>query len=418
MRVLIIPIGSRGDVFPFISLGRALKERGHQVTFLTGERFKHVADEFGFDFEPIHDADFERPSFSAESRPMSMAKRFVDSVMVELMRSGVPRIRRHVEKGRTVMLAAPQAIPARIVRELDGVPLITTCLSPLYFRSSHRNRTLPGVWSPDRLPKWAKRVTFALEDRLSDRYLGGDVAKFRQELGLPPTTGLMTRWWFSPDGVMNLFPEWFAHPQPDWPSPMWWTGFVLQDSSSRPVDDEVWRFLDAGAPPVVFTLSSWMRQSDVFFRESIEACRKLGLRAVLLSKSDDPVPNPLPADVAHFGFVPHRELLPRCAAIVHPGGIGTVAHSLAAGLPQVIVPAVFDQPDNAVHLGRLGVARTVLPARYRSDLVAETLRDLLEKKETSERFSQIRQWCADAPGTKQTVETVEKIAEAAGVEST
>ncbi len=42
--------------------------------------------------------------------------------------------------------------------------------------------------------------------------------------------------------------------------------------------------------------------------------------------------------------VSHGWLLPRCAAMLHAGGAGTVAAMLLAGLPQVVCPLHFDQP--------------------------------------------------------------------------
>ena len=76
------------------------------------------------------------------------------------------------------------------------------------------------------------------------------------------------------------------------------------------------------------------------------------------------------------GYVPHSALLPRAAAVVHHGGIGTSAQALRAGVPQLVVPFFADQHDNAARLGRLGVARSLRRGRYDAARAAGRLRAL------------------------------------------
>ena len=79
----------------------------------------------------------------------------------------------------------------------------------------------------------------------------------------------------------------------------------------------------------------------------------------------------------HEGYAPLSTLLPRCAALVHHGGIGTLAQALAAGVPQLTMPMGFDQPDNTTRLLRLGVARWVAPSKFTGERVAPLLDNLL-----------------------------------------
>ena len=72
-----------------------------------------------------------------------------------------------------------------------------------------------------------------------------------------------------------------------------------------------------------------------------------GRRGLLLSRHREHIPRTLPSDVRHVEYAPFSELLPRCAALVHHGGIGTSAQALAAGVPQLIMPMGHDQPDNS-----------------------------------------------------------------------
>jgi len=72
-----------------------------------------------------------------------------------------------------------------------------------------------------------------------------------------------------------------------------------------------------------------------------------------------------------------QRLAPRSAAIVHHGGIGTCAQGLRAGIPQLVAPVFFDQPDNAARLAALGVGMIISAATYGSEEVTAKLQDVL-----------------------------------------
>ena len=82
--------------------------------------------------------------------------------------------------------------------------------------------------------------------------------------------------------------------------------------------------------------------------------KRLRRRGVFLSKSAQQIPADLPAQILYREYAPMNTLLPRSAALVHHGGIGTTAEALAAGIPQLVVPYAYDQFDNGERLRRLG----------------------------------------------------------------
>ena len=123
-----------------------------------------------------------------------------------------------------------------------------------------------------------------------------------------------------------------------------------------------------------------------FWRESIDAVRRLGARAVLLAGPDN-----APAlerelqresrgrsrDIIALDRAPHSLLFHRASAVVQQCGIGTLAQSLRSGRPMLGVPYSHDQPDNALRARALGMARVVYPSRYRGAKVAGELQTLL-----------------------------------------
>jgi UDP:flavonoid glycosyltransferase YjiC (YdhE family) len=173
---------------------------------------------------------------------------------------------------------------------------------------------------------------------------------------------------------VGLFPGWFAGAPA-----LTQTGFaILGDDMVPPLTGEIETFLREGPPPVIFTPGSFMRDAGAFFRESLAACDRLGLRAIFLTPYREQIPQSLPAHVRHFSYAPLQRLAPRAAALVHHGGIGTLAQGLKAGIPQLVMPLFFDQPDNAARLAALGVGASLTPQSWRSDTVAEKLQALLQ----------------------------------------
>jgi UDP:flavonoid glycosyltransferase YjiC (YdhE family) len=185
-------------------------------------------------------------------------------------------------------------------------------------------------------------------------------------------------WWLSPQRVIGLFPDWFGQRQPDWPAQVRLTGFPLYDGlGAEPVPAGLDEFLEDGEPPIVFTPGTMMRHPRQFFAEAVDACGRLWRRGLLLTRFRDQLPARLPGNVRHFDYVPLSRVLPRAAALVSHGGIGTISQALAAGIPQLVMPLGFDQFDNAARLERLGVGATLTPRALCGPAVADQLARLL-----------------------------------------
>jgi UDP:flavonoid glycosyltransferase YjiC (YdhE family) len=101
-------------------------------------------------------------------------------------------------------------------------------------------------------------------------------------------------------------------------------------------------------------------------------------------------------------------LFPRAAIVVHHGGIGTCAQAFAAGVPQVIMPMGFDQPDNAARASRLGVAEVIPQARFTASNVAGALDRLLSSERVLSRCRQWRDAVAHVSGVSTACDLIEQ----------
>lgn len=389
MHVLLIPLGSVGDVHPFLWLGRGLKARGHRVTLVSNAYFESMTRAAGLDFEALGPVElYHEIVESPEGRdPKKSVKLFRERALPWLIRPMYEVVAKHRVPGETVVVAHAGAFGARIAQEHLGIPLATVCLQPQAFRSVYETPRHPDWPILNRLPRRWKRVVFACVDRFCiDPLLGPPIDAFRTELGLPTVGHHLGQWVYSPQRIIGLFPDWFGGPQPDWPPQTRLTGFPLYDGAGdTPLPASLEGFLEAGPPPIAFTMGSPFGDQKGFFRASVEACRTLGRRAVLVTRHKEQVPPSLPDGMIHVEYAPYGRLFPRVLLVVHHGGMGTLGQALLAGVPQLVMPIAYDQPDNADRLARLGVALPIKRTLYTAHTAAAAIRKLTESREVAAR---------------------------------
>lgn len=375
MKILIVTIGSRGDINPYIAVGRELKKRGHEVLFSASGYFQELAEASGLPFIPhlgreaylagINDPDlwnFRKalPTFSRVA--LIPALRKIYSI---------------IERERTddfLLLSSPFAFASRVAEEKLGIKLVQLHLSPSQFRTFDDTAQLAGIPMNRYFPGWFKSMVWYLVDKfVIYPFLGRELNRFRKEVGLEPVGRLMNGWWFSRRFNAMVFSELFASRQQGWPEPARIFNFLCFDGYGE-ISDEAETFLRQGSPPVVFTPGTAFMFGKTFFKESLAALTRLKTRGIFLAPDQASLPEHLPKDVYAAGFLPLGTVLPRCAAIVHHGGIGTLAQALKAGVPQIVRPMAFDQFDNGyrLHQKKLG---TCVPVRQ---YTSRTLRRKLE----------------------------------------
>jgi rhamnosyltransferase subunit B len=365
--VLLLPFGTSGSVFPFIWLGRLLMHRGHRVTMITARMHQKSAISAGLNFvavgnaaaeQMLEDPDLWRPGHGSKVAYRHAGRAtcdYVEAVETLIAREGVPDL----------MLAPMICFGARLLREKRRIPLVSVHLYPMMFMSPHEvPLVIPVFRWLRRLPLWMRRAILALPNPL-DFFALPAVWRCCVKNNVAKPWSLWRQWWHSPDGVLALFPDWFAHPQPDWPQNLLQWDFPLEDmSAERALAPELKAFLEAGAPPVVFTPGTGHHHARQFFETAASLTEKLGCRAVFLTSKTTQVPAGLPTSIFVDAYAPFSALLPHACAFVHHGGIGTIAQSLAAGVPQLVVDMALDQHDNAERLERLGVGMSIRLSRF------------------------------------------------------
>lgn len=394
-KVVLATVGSLGDLHPFIALGQALNAHGVNVLIASAPEYRSKVEAAGLRFHSL------RPGFEELQHDLGMsraelARRVVRRSDFLFRKLVLPYLRPAYEDMMSatvdadLVLSSSLGFGARLAAEKRGIPCIAVVLQPMMFLSAYDPPVVPGFqWLSKVLrelgsvvgPAPTRHALWLLKKAVNTVF--GPLHALRADLGLPPAAqDALFDGQFAAPGAIGLYSKLLGDVQPDYPQPSSIVGFASFDSEEGPsagLDPKLNEFLDVGVAPLVFTLGSLVVNSPgSFYRESVSASRLLGRRAVLLAgEKAGELADLISPQVFVCPYAPHSLLFPRAAAIVHHGGIGTLAQALRSGRPQLIVPHFADQPDNAARALRLGVARVASPRRYRAAPVSLDLGRLL-----------------------------------------
>ncbi|MFL6696059.1 MAG: glycosyltransferase [Vitreoscilla sp.] len=400
-QVLLVALGTAGDLYPFLRIARELLARGHRVTLLGLQAHAAAVARAGV---PFHGLGTEEEYRATLDHPDVWHPRKGFGVLWAGMRERIDALPDYLATlpadEPVVMLAHPLALAgAALARpRRPGMRVVAAWLAPANLRTVHD----PMTFGPLRMPRWMPLawrhwLWRRVDARIIDPVAVPDINAAHARHGLPPIRHFIDHMQGAADAHLSLFPSWFTPTPPDWPRPLSEGVFPLYDPQAQaPLPPVLARFLADGSPPLILTPGSGNRQARRWLARAVRAAQRLGRRAVLLTPHREQVPEPLPPDILWLPYVALRTLLPHAAALVHHGGIGTTAEALRAGLPQVIVPLAYDQFDNAARVEALGagvmVAGGAGGARPRA--LAAALRRSLESEAIRAGCARVAARCA------------------------
>lgn len=370
-KILIATFGSLGDLHPFVALGHALAREGYAPVIATSAAYADYILGEGLGFAPIRpDADDIMSRLGMDlgeiARAMAESDQFLFKTLI------FPHLRESFEDlcaaadGAVGVVAHSLAFAARVAAEARGLPCVTILLSPLMAFSPDdppAGSSAPFLTAPvgplgrlyNRALLWSVSHAIAL--------WAAPLRRLRREAGLRPRHGLdLILGVGSSVATIGLFSPLLApRRESAW---LRVAGHSFHDRylDSDGLDPALDAFLNAGDPPIVFTLGSFVsRARRDYYLDCVAVAQAMGRRAVLLAHEGDvgALVACLPPDVFVAAYAPHSKVFPRACAVVHHGGIGTSGQALRAGRPQLVTPFLGDQFDNAERLRRLGAARVV-----------------------------------------------------------
>jgi sterol 3beta-glucosyltransferase len=383
MRIALIALGSRGDVQPYIALGKGLAAVGHAVRLISHQDFETLIKAQALEFWPMR-GNVQAVAESPEMLALLEKGNFI-AITAHTAREAERAALMWAEDG----LAACQGIDL-IIAGIGGLFIGLALAEKLGIRFLQAylvpftpTREFASVLLPPALPKFGgafNRLSHDLTRQMMwQGFRSGDQLARRDVLGLAPARfwgpfgsermrGQPILYGFSPtvlprpadwDERVTVTGYWFLEPDPAWTPPL-----------------DLITFLQDGPPPVYIGFGSMgNRKPEETADLVLGALARSRQRAILLSGWGGLRKVDLPDSVYMADSLPHAWLFPRVAAAVHHGGAGTTAASLRAGVPTLVTPFFGDQPFWGQRAADLGAGPRPIP---RNQLTVERLARAIE----------------------------------------
>ncbi|KAI9806495.1 MAG: hypothetical protein M1833_003682 [Piccolia ochrophora] len=397
LNVVIQVVGSRGDVQPFVALGRTLKNSyGHRVRLATHPTFKQFVEENGLEFFSIGGDPAELMAFMVKNPGLMPGFESLRSGDVGNRRKGIYQIikgcwRSCYETGdgtgmapsedyaednasfdsgisgmtdaattpfvADAIIANPPSFAHIHIAEKLGIPLHIMFTMP-WSPTQAFPHPLANIQSSNADSNISNFISYALVEMMTWQGLGDMINRFREK-------------------ALNLEPV----------SLMWAPAQFLAD----------------GPPPVYIGFGSIVVDDPNAMTHMIfEAVKKAGVRA-LVSKGWGGLGVDelgVPEEVFMLGNVPHDWLFTHVSCVVHHGGAGTTAAGIALGKPTVVVPFFGDQPFWGAMIAKAGAGPPAIPYKnLTADSLAKSILEAL-KPAALEKAKELGAKIASEKGTE------------------
>ena len=383
----IYALGTNGDIDPMVGLGVELKGRGHKIVYLTNDYFKQTIVDAGLNFHSVGTAEQYHKGNSAKAWQGSDDSDNFEFYHAPAFEPSFNYIKSIPRETAPVLLALGEQNGAVAAALQCGIPFIRIILTPNIIFSAisppaPRCWNIPKGFSPflsKTLLRLFRKTNFmrfykslAAEEYMATRKRLKCPLKFRRK-----STAIMQ---------LGLFPEWFGMRPKDWPADLKLIGFPLQNRVNMDFRAEIDSVIARLGAPIIFTAGTGVPDVTELFREGRAICEMLRVPGLFVGGAIGKEVLDGSSLCAHMDYIDFAYALPIALAIVHHGGIGTTAQAIKAGVPQLIRPIKYDQPDNANRVYKLGLGTFVLPQYFKAETVAPLLAALLHNTKNNKNL--------------------------------
>ena len=384
MKITLLTYGSRGDVQPFLPLSLRLREEGHSVRLAAPFRFKSFVEKYGIDFVALAGDPEDL------SRRLNNAGHNFVRLLRELTEHAIeigPDVWRQTEEAckdaDLILHTFTHAVGAHTLARARCIPDLHIQTFPMFTPTGD----YPNVTLPDLRSRALNRLTHTLSAKITWWTSQMGFERVRRRAGL---SRRKLYWPFDDDSLRPRTPilcAWSPSvlpPSMDWPPNVHVTGyyFFAEHDSYRP-PRELDSFLRFGKPPVCVSFGSMVHRDAEKINDIVRtALAQTGNRGIILSGWSG-VNSSSSNELLYLEAAPHDWLLPRCKLVIHHGGAGTTAAGLRAGIPNIVVPFMADQPFWGRRVHAIGAGPK--PLRVKSLSVKNLVRAITEAADDSLR---------------------------------
>lgn len=360
MRIVILTLGSRGDVQPYIALARQAIKKGHSAIICTGKTFEKLITDNGVEFAEtetdlmamLETKEGQMILKSAAKHPFK-TKKYFDTVISPAFRKTLEQFWQAMQ-GADIVIYHPKAFGAADMSEVLGIPCVSMPPVPItYPIEEFPNLAISATKNfGSTINKWTYTIMAKAESanikQLND---------FRQNtLHLPKRKAGEYAFEIRGKEIPVVYPisKTLFEDVKSWKDKVFLPGFFFIDEEDQILESRILNFIDNGNPPIVISFSSMPLKNPAEFKDKLlKALKNTNNRGIILTgisgmtfDNND--------DIISVKSAPHTLLFPLAKGIVHHGGVGTMAAALKSGKPQLIIPFSVDQPFWANRLYKMG----------------------------------------------------------------
>ena len=383
MQIAIIAIGSRGDVQPYVALGKGLRGAGHAVRVVTHAPFEELVRGEGLDFASLGgdpralvESHFQQSPSGGQSR-----KELRGGMMGELTQEMQEMTEKSWQASQEadVMLLSTFGI-------LMGIPIAQKLYTPAFVsfvQPVMPTAELPPLaYVPTAAPwlgglrPYYNLLAWKIMSWGFWHMLNGPAGRAQRLLNVPVQSPRKTIQQLGTPVLFGYSPSFLPQPK-DWPAHYHVTGYwFLNTPRGWQPPTALLDFLSAGPPPVYVGFGSMPdRHPEEMTDLVVEALKHTRNRGILLTGGGALTKERAPDHVFVLDSIPHDWLFPQVAAVVHHGGAGTTGAGLRAGKPTVVIPLIGDQCfwGNQVYARGLG-PKPISHRRLSPETLAQAIR--------------------------------------------
>jgi sterol 3beta-glucosyltransferase len=363
MHIVILTLGTRGDVEPFIAFGKGLLSKGYQVTIATFTRFESLVRSQGINFR-IMPGDSVDLLYENQIKPDFkgfIKKQKVQTVFRSFTKAWLDSTWENC-KDADAIIYHPLVVGAYHCAEALEIPIFASSIIPF----THTQQfCYPGSFGGADLGGLLNYWSYHLIQQRYWLLLGSLINTWRKEaLNLPalPLYGPFHIQRKEGLPILYHFSNAVCAAPKDWPSRVHVTGYWSLESPTWNPPDQLVDFLESGLPPICCGFGSMLfEDSNALTRIIVEAAHLSSQRLLLLGGWGSLGSIDLPENVFCVDYAPHKWLLPKCSSFIHHGGGNTVGAALRAGVPSIVIPIFVDQPFWSRRLWELGASPKGIP---------------------------------------------------------
>ena len=383
-----------GHVHPNVAIAQALRERGHSVAFYTAGSLCASLQAENIQCFPFRKVDgnkvdalvLELDATSLQWWKVKHRTALLREWLLGTVDAQIEDLTTVIEDWRPDVLVCDPAMwgPLLVLQETHRIPLavmsyVAACMLP--------GPEGPIVGLP--LPKESGPAARLMRRGLRSvaHAIATEVRRsadgIRVRHGLVPLRVGVTEF----SGTMPLYlvasTAAYDRDRRDLPASVRYVGPCHWDKPSSAAPPAWLSDLPRDRPLVYVTEGTMHSKPPLLLRAAIQGLSSVAATVIVTTgKHRDPAGiglGAMPANTRIERFVPHSDLLPRTDVVVTTGGTGTVLAALAAGVPLVVVPTAWDQPENAWRIAEAGAGIRLAPSRCTPEAIRAAVQRVLNE---------------------------------------